>query len=229
MNPVTESEFLDQIIKSRSSSDTKEHIEKSHIDEDQPILIQCEQDHLSVVIPRDLKATDKVCRVCSGSTGEKKLNKVLRALRFNPVHKAFLNSVPYLNFTCMISHMGRTIYFEFDDERHFKSDSDLDLEVFHHDIIKTIVAIKEGHYVVRIDYTYLDKSNEELAEFIVDTLKHKKHLSLTNHKGYDRLLNPTFVDDMILYQNYRGNDAEILEYFYFQEWKKHSIEEYFSK
>jgi hypothetical protein len=136
------------------------------------------------------------CPRCRSSKGEKACYRVLLKIGIIPELQHKLVSLRYRRFDLMFMYRGRKFLIEYDGEQHFRI-----VELFHGsaeglaeqhciDIEKTRAALREGCFLIRIDYTcfdqiewhihnavtnsegqYLYYSTPTMYQFIVDDLK----------------------------------------------------------
>jgi very-short-patch-repair endonuclease len=120
------------------------------------------------------------CPMCASSKGEKMCKQVLKDNDLSYIHEfKFEGSKKRYDF--MFKHKKRHYILEFDgiqhftENIHFHREKDDFIKKQEIDVIKTIKAIKEGYFVIRIDYKQID----HIEKHIKDAIKMSKDSNIT--------------------------------------------------
>jgi hypothetical protein len=156
-----------------------------------PVNMTCDQGHHIMVMPSNFKR-GQGCGVCNQSKGERLVSLTLTYLNveFKPQY-SFPSSDRSYDFG-FNSYKGGVVI-EWDGIQHFSY-----LPYFHdqnrsfeqerlNDISKTRDVIIRGNKLIRIDYTWIDKSVEELSDFISKAIDSADLLIVSTPKIYSWL------------------------------------------
>ena len=158
------------------------------------VSIQCDQGHIFRARPNDIKSRNQWCTVCSQSVGEHLVYTALSQLGFTIYKEYRMRELPNYKYDFLFCSLDKWVIIEFDGEQHFRYVDRFhkDLDEFAHkqhvDVIKTEMAIGVGYQLIRIDYTYANKSPAVVAELISGNLDRKDKLCVSNQLMYSWLL-----------------------------------------
>lgn len=109
------------------------------------------------------------CRRCNRSNGELACQCVLNDLRISCDIEYELSSLPRKRYDFKFTHQNKNYIVEYDGIQHFKL-----VSLFHEDeegfkehqskdIIKSFHAVNSGYYLIRIDYTQINRIKEHIT------------------------------------------------------------------
>jgi len=119
------------------------------------------------------------CPYCSESQGERLVRMSLQSISLQYINifyqaQKIIPQLPSLYFDFYVECFGYKILIEFDGIQHFelnrlfhKTEKDF-LHRRNLDILKTVIALKEGYAFIRIDYTYADISIQNMIRYFLD-------------------------------------------------------------
>lgn len=184
----------------RASVLNRQHqITGMYIDTQTKIELMCENRHIFRVTP-NYYMKGGGCNVCSDSHGEKLIRQVLNNLQipFSRNHIfPFLPTRKY-DFAFRIDNIG-VVVIEWDGAQHFGfqypiHDNENDFingqEI---DIIKTQAILTHGYKIIRIDYTWLKKSVQEISSYIHSSILSNEYMILSNLDMYRWLQNKVII------------------------------------
>jgi flavoprotein len=165
------------------------------------VEMQCPNNHIFEITPNDFKS-GYGCSVCSESCGEQLIRDSLNHLKIIHASQYTLSTLPNRRYDFLIfSETQEKIFVEWDGEQHFRF-----IEYFHKDeykfmegqeidILKSQKVIDDGSKMIRIDYTWLNKSKEEIAEFIESAMSRPEKLIVSNSVMYRWLTSKVVVSN----------------------------------
>jgi len=153
------------------------------------VQMQCPEKHLFEIQPASFK-NGHGCRVCAESAGEQLLRRLLTALQLPFESQYILPSLPNRKYDFAIIQPEKTTFIEWDGQQHFSYPN-----LFHKnkeefsqgqelDILKTQEVINCRYQMIRIDYTWLKKSVEEIGQWILNAMESPHALIVSNSAMY---------------------------------------------
>jgi hypothetical protein len=168
-----------------------------YINADTQVQIICNRNHQTRITPHCLKR-GRGCGICNESKGGQLISETLDYLKIvvKPQYR-FPNTDRYYDFGFNYLGYGGIII-EWDGEQHF-----VQIPYFHdkkktlderkdNDIHKTKEVLIRGFKLIRIDYTWINKGVEELADFIVKAIQDSHSLILSIPDMYSWLTDNLF-------------------------------------
>jgi hypothetical protein len=154
------------------------------------IQMKCHNQHIFNITPDHFK-NGRGCGICDESAGEQLVRASVTHLNLFFVSQYVLPSLPGRKYDFAIILPNRNpVFLEWDGEQHFEQS-----EYFHRyettflqgqrvDIMKTQEVIDHRCQMIRIDYTWLNKGQVEIAEFIKNAIHSNKWLIVSNEDKY---------------------------------------------
>jgi len=158
------------------------------------VSIQCTQGHIFHATPNHIKSRNQWCSICNQSIGELLVYTALTQLGFTVYKEYRMRELPNYKYDFLFCCGDKWVIIEFDGEQHFRYVDHFheNLDEFTHkqdvDVIKTEMAIGVGYQLIRIDYTYTNKSPAVVAELISGYLDRSDKLCVSNQLMYSWLV-----------------------------------------
>jgi very-short-patch-repair endonuclease len=148
------------------------------------VEIDCGKDHVFHMAPRHVNA-GQWCTLCNQSKGERKISNILKSLNLG-WEKYRIGKLEYDFYI-----EDKDLFIEWDGIPHFKMN-----EFFHkdgeykfeesrqRDIIKNQIIKNNDWKLLRIDYKFLNKSDDVIIELINDALNSLNNITYSNREMY---------------------------------------------
>lgn len=158
------------------------------------VNVLCKNNHKCWVYPSSIRLGYSLCKICNGSGGEQMVAAALDLLGLDYIGQYTLPGKSFrYDFATGINMINTVI--EWDGEQHFKF-----VKLFHETIEKFIYKqncdrektkdiIDLNCKIIRIDYTWGNKSIEEIARSIYLALQSNQQLIVSNPDMYQWLIN----------------------------------------
>jgi very-short-patch-repair endonuclease len=186
IDPVTAENTFRKLV-----SEMKGVVVGSYINGDTRIECICGNGHVCHPLPCSVNSGRSICRRCTKSRGEKKLEQLLTKLgvKFEAQYQFTKSN------RCLYDFGNENTVIEFDGRQHFSADDFFDrhysfAERRAKDIAKTILAIEHGRKIIRIHFSWLKLEEEAQIQFLKSALAKNAPVIVNDLEAYSWLPMP---------------------------------------